>query len=197
MARSRRIKVAELENQAKAIGYVCIMWGHLEGFVDMALQELAPLPRDQTSNCITVNADIRSKIEMIKGIAFIRKGSDAWFDEMLILLNRIDNELRPKRNRYIHDLWLGATGNSTEKMTRRTVLSRPQAFQRNLSTFQMSLAGKNEVWDFVKEIVMATFALNLLIGHHIRLTSEGSKPKRPQGSAEQSPRSDKRGARRT
>lgn len=175
MKKPRRLKIPQLENQARAIGYLCIMWGHLEGHVDIALGQLTPLPYDQTAHCITANTDIRDKIEMLKGIAFLRKPSDAWFEEMLTTLNTIDNDLRPKRNRYVHDVWLDGDAKSTKKMTRKTIISKPQAFKRALSTSQLTEVGKDEVWDLVREIVLTTMKLGLLI----QLRDEASEGPRP------------------
>src|SRR5437868_5536297 len=103
--RIRRIKVPIFENVARAIGYVSIGWGQLEESINGLFAILVPLQNDEAGQAIVGNVDLRSKMKMISALAFIRKPNIEWFEVVTDALDYIDNDLRPRRNRVIHDVW--------------------------------------------------------------------------------------------
>lgn len=66
-------------------------------------------------------------------------------------LKEIDNEMRPERNRLVHDVWI----QNAEKFVRRTyktILRKPQAFKLELLTKEEKEYTAQEVWDFQQRI---------------------------------------------
>jgi hypothetical protein len=134
MARHRRPKAQrQFDQLALALGNVCIAWGRIEQDLNEFIEKLAPLNEGDISRSITANLDIRSKIQTIKALAYLRGHSESWFKEMVLILDYIDNNLRPRRNRFIHAGWYIPKG----RLTRRTYqikFERPQSFQLRLQT---------------------------------------------------------------
>jgi hypothetical protein len=161
-----------MQQHATALGYVCIHWGWVEGAIDLLLAELTPLPGDGAHTCITANTDARAKIEMVKAIAFIRKPSDDWFNALLGWLNRIDNTLRPKRNRYIHDQWSGGPGNNPVKTHYRTKLTKKQAFEGlDLSRYEDAEIDLKDIWALALDLNNAGAALGFLLSEFKGVTT--------------------------
>src|SRR3546814_18122916 len=52
---------------------------------------------------IVNNMDMRDKIKGLLALGFLKKPSDDWYNELKTTINEIDNDLRPERNRMIHD----------------------------------------------------------------------------------------------
>jgi hypothetical protein len=121
---------------AKALGYICIQWGRLEVILSEFIELLTPLEEGDISNSITANMDIRTKIQTIKALAYIRKPSEEWFQKMVILLDYIDNNLRPRRNRVIHDAFFRPKGKIVRRM-HQIKFEKPQAFQLALRTISI------------------------------------------------------------
>jgi hypothetical protein len=118
---------------AKAIGYASIEWGRLEQSLSQFIELLAPLEKGNVALSITAPIDIRDKIQIIKALAYLRKPYDEWYDKMAIMLDYIDNNLRPRRNRVIHDGWFRPQGRLIRRM-HQIKFERPQAFQLVLRT---------------------------------------------------------------
>jgi hypothetical protein len=169
---SYRIEVPQLERVTRAIGYVCIFWAWMDEWLDDMIDNLTPLDRlkltksqvDKIAQIRAANADIRTKIRMLKAIAFVCKWDDAWFKKVEKQLDRIDNDLRPKRNHFIHDHWTAiprgkGKGHSLQRRSRHTKFKRPQAFALELSTEEYTPVKMKEVWDLGRNIIDATMKL--------------------------------------
>jgi hypothetical protein len=153
--------IAAIEEHAKAIGYVCIYWAALEHGVDSMLQTLTPLEPGKVSNSITANADIREKLRMLMAIGLVRKPSEGWFGKLRSIINEIDDELRPERNRHIHDLWMGFS--PVIRRTRKTSIKRPQSRQPfELTTYEEIPIEPAKIWALVNAISNAQVTLKLL-----------------------------------
>jgi hypothetical protein len=147
-----------LDEHAQALGHVCIGWGQLELTLNMLLSSLLfadppgnPPTGDQVkiSQCISANADIREKIRMALAIGYLRRPDDVWFEKLKEVLDRIDNELRPERNRVIHDVWMVSISGSEHDIIRRRIqtrVKRPQASQSTLETEQTTIVAADEIW---------------------------------------------------
>lgn len=106
---SKEDTFAALEN---AIGQVCQAWSLIESHVGILLENKvwAALHVQLTPNTQKIiqifsqNMDVRQKIQTAKAIAVGFR--PPLFKRVERLLNQIDNDLRPKRNRYIHDVWI-------------------------------------------------------------------------------------------
>lgn len=150
------------EENAKALGLACIAWSGLESKVDEFLVELIPLPRGNTEGIVTSAIDFRAKLKMLVNLAFENKYSDLWFLEIQTLVNRIDNELRPERNRYVHDTWVIET-NETDvaimRLTKAARLRKPKSFELELVTETKRRIDQAELASLSERISAATWEL--------------------------------------
>jgi hypothetical protein len=125
-----------------AIGQTCDWWSTLEHLVhDLCLhlaQCLSPDFAKSATNAplhiALTNMGIRERIATAKAFASQAPTAEPGFYSRLeSLLNRLDNELRSERNRYVHDLWmLSDAGNGIERIQQRTIVTRPQSHQISL-----------------------------------------------------------------
>lgn len=144
-ARKREAKLAE------ALGLVCIRWGRLDNALCEFIELLAPLEPGQISETITAELDIRVKIQIIKALAFLRHPSSEWLKKMLLLLDYIDNDLRIRRNRYIHDGWY-RKNNGFFRAQRKIKFIKPQSFQLELQTVTKTHSKITDVKNLAKEL---------------------------------------------
>lgn len=73
---------------------------------------------------ISSNTDLRTNIGIVKALAFKIGDGQTIFDRLEPLLNEIGNELRNKRNRFVHDLWLVSNADRIVRIEMGTRLSR-------------------------------------------------------------------------
>jgi hypothetical protein len=158
-----RMEIPILHEHATAIGYMCIGWARLERRLHYCLVDLKAFPSATIGECITADADLRSRIAMLKGVAFARKPDNKWYDAFCSVLNRIDNEMRSERNRYIHDLWLYANLETAMKRSFGVELTNPRAFHRELRTQQDKPVSADEIWGFVYRIGRVDTRLALFV----------------------------------
>jgi hypothetical protein len=128
-----RTQGKKLDELAVAIGHICIYWGRLENDLNEFIECLTPLDEGDVSRSITAGMDIRTKVQTIKALSYLRKPSKEWFENMMLYLDYIDNNLRPRRNRIIHDGWYTPSGRLVRD-TRHIKFERPQSFQLLLKT---------------------------------------------------------------
>jgi len=124
-----RMEIPALEEHAKALGYVLITWGYLQSGLNELLKSLLPIQDNITKNIIAGNTSERDHLKVIRELGWyvfhsFNKEEDQ-YEILANLLSRIDNELRPKRNRYIHDIWVGSSRQEEPlKIDRRTRMKR-------------------------------------------------------------------------
>ena len=126
-----------------AIGQTCYWWSRIEHLVhDLCLHLASCLSVDFDQSVTRVplhialtNMDLRQRIATAKALASQAPTANATFyDRLERLMNRVDNELRNERNRYVHDLWaIGDDEKTIERFQQRTIVTRPQSRQRELS----------------------------------------------------------------
>src|SRR5688500_5714555 len=133
----RSYRRPRLEKYAAELGYISIYWASLEHRLDLFVTSLVHLEYGHVSEAVTGNADLRSKLQMIRALAFVRQPSKEWFEHVLELLDYIDNDLRPRRNDHIHGGIFQPESGRIVRHLKKTKLLRPQAFQLTLSTLQM------------------------------------------------------------
>jgi hypothetical protein len=157
-----RLKISALDEHAHAIGYLCMRWAMLEQRLHHCLDDLKAFPDEKTGECLTSNTDLRTRIDMLRGVAFLRKPSDKWYEEFSALLNRIDSEMRCKRNRYIHDMWLHANVPSPVKRKRGVKVAKaPATGVRSLTTYTDDPVSHDDIWNFVYQVERVSTRLAL------------------------------------
>lgn len=154
-----------LKSYATAIGYVCINWTWLEQIVDVALsyfmnQQISSVEME----CVVVNADIHDKLKMLKALAQLRKPDDDWFDRMDTLINKISQNIAPRRNRVVHDRWTPGHSDAAMRTYARTAIVKPQSHQpKKLTTHQTFSMKVTDINAVSKDITLATHALFVLM----------------------------------
>ncbi|MCA1433124.1 hypothetical protein I6F33_09075 [Bradyrhizobium sp. BRP20] len=118
-----------LQRVALELGYISIYWAWLEDAIDSLITQLAPLEEGHAANAIMGSTDIRQKVQMLKALAFIRRGkSDGWYEAVIANLNVIDNDLRGRRNAFVHAPWFVPKGKLV-RHKKSTKIAKAQAFQ--------------------------------------------------------------------
>ena len=96
----------QLRGHATAIGFVSIKWAWLELVIDCFIGHLSGLAVGSIEcSTMVANMDFSDKIKVARALAHHKRLSDAWQAEVDNILNKIDNQVRPQRNRITHDVW--------------------------------------------------------------------------------------------
>lgn len=94
------------------IGRLCRRWERLEWSVGCVFSSVAGMPKDATGNMVRCLAprDVLAAIK-IGVVAQDVERTRFWTNEVLLTVDYIDNVLRNRRNRYIHDgMWHSQLG---------------------------------------------------------------------------------------
>ena len=149
MPSALRINNPRMNDHAQAIGYLCFMYNGLEANINNNIGLLAALS-DTDLECFTNEIDLKKKLPILKGLAFQRKPSDIWFDDIDLFCWAIDHII-PKRNRLVHDVWLGPPSGVVRRYE-RTRIAKPQSrSDAILTTHEHIPTGADEVWALVGE----------------------------------------------
>jgi hypothetical protein len=150
-----------IREHTMAIGHLCIYWAALEDELDSLLEVLIPLESEnRVKETVAWSIDFREKIRILGTVGFIRKINDEWYARLEKELNRLDNELRTVRNRYIHDMWLGMT--TIVRRTRKPRVVRPQARQLALEIHEDKIIEADDIWQFIIDVRTSQFNLKAL-----------------------------------
>lgn len=104
------IRHESLDELAQEIGRMCLYWSELEMEVSLALDQLSAVQDRVVRNVFVGAIDFRAKLHALLPIAFDKRINDLWYENIEALVNHIDNDLRPERNRIIHDSWIEMPG---------------------------------------------------------------------------------------
>jgi hypothetical protein len=129
-------RVLNEEALAECVGMVTIKWGVVEGAVKALIYDLASYISpaiDSGGDDVTFqilltlleNMELRAAIANAKALAYEVKDIPGFYDRVEELLNRIDNQHRNERNRYMHDQW-HLTGPIIQRVKRGTTVQRKQ-----------------------------------------------------------------------
>jgi hypothetical protein len=166
----------QMRKLATELGYVCIYWGWIEDAIDELITYTAEIEYEQIAQAIMGNADIRQKIQMAKALAFLRQDANGeWYRETIKLLNTIDNDLRQKRNRYVHAAWYTPKGITT--LQKKVVkISKPQAFMpEELKTLDRSPVKIGELQAFRDRLVATVRELVLMLAYQQKIHHYASR----------------------
>jgi hypothetical protein len=119
-----------LPEVATWIGHLCHQWAELEYSAQMLFAVISEMPRDQHTLQILRNFEFRDLLQATKVAAVARIGDAKLADEVIETVDHIDNTLRPRRNRLVHDRW-AETGewDRALRISPKPRLQKPQAFQ--------------------------------------------------------------------
>lgn len=96
------------------------------------------------------------------GLGYLSKVSDEWFDILKWCLNTIENDLRTRRNRFVHDLW-HVSPDGIKRIQRRTGFRKSQAFQpTEYYTEVAEAASEKDIQSLTTDIQRMMFRLEFL-----------------------------------
>ncbi len=149
--------------------------------IDQLLLTLVPLEHGKVGESLTSNVDMKNKIKIALAIGFLKKPDDQWFDELKAVLDLADNELRAKRNRFAHDLFMfDRTSDAVKKLHFHTVLKKPQARKPlELTTLHETKVLPEEIWATADAIENAAGKIAILNSQHQMLTRRALRQKSP------------------
>lgn len=173
---------------SKALGDLCLGWSVLEHTVhDICLHYAGAVHHgfdgEEAYDVLHVALaamDLRQTISVTKAVIHMASSplSPKLYERAEELLNYIDNEMRPERNRFIHDIWSvedAGKGISRHQMGPR-VFS-PQSRQRAYGTFTArTYADATEAGAFVVAIEHVLTDLADLDGHSAWLVEAKKQP---------------------
>jgi hypothetical protein len=182
----RFIGISQLNEHARAIGHVSILWAWVENAIELFLSDLAFGRDKKAAKIVLAHLDMREKGQILKMAAFEKKPTDRWYEEVRSILDAIDNDLRTKRNRLTHDLWW-LSGETVQKRWKRAKVKRPQARHVYVvSTHEDAPVEASEIWELADLIVHVMIELGVL--HHEYLDGSGRAAKRRRTASSQLPR---------
>ncbi|TIL35952.1 hypothetical protein [Mesorhizobium sp.] len=153
------------------IGAICVNWSQIDASLGMILGKYIKVPSEHI-NVATSVLDLSRKCELIKALAFIAEDRRP-YGKLEKALNFLDSELRPIRNRYVHDSYSFFTGKNTRKVFRTKIVS-IQSFKKELFTKAEHPVTQEELITFNADLdVFGQFIVGHLMG--MLLTRESAK----------------------
>ena len=170
------LEQSPLANHAKYIGYLCVTWSRLEGTVDALLSVLMNLDDINASAAVIYNMDFRDKLKAARALGYLNKPTDDWYAELEKLINEIDNDLRPERNRMVHDICIDS-GDEIFRIANHAKVVREQARKLKLSYGHGKPTPLSDVMTLVvKVLAVCGHILKLLDEHPNTSRSLSDKP---------------------
>jgi hypothetical protein len=176
-----KFRNSPLAAHAQAIGYLCIIWGWLELSVNTFLCTLTGMDTDDAAAALVYNMDFRNKLKALLTLGFVRKPSDEkpsneWYSNLESVVNEIDNDLRPERNRMVHDSWHPGE-DDVLRITHNAKVAREQAFKMSLQFGTGKLVSAPEIYALSIRILAAQGKLLTYLGEYD--SAQQSLPEKP------------------
>jgi hypothetical protein len=149
-----------LEAHAQEIGRLCIYWSELELYVTLFLIDLLDIEDKTSKNVIAGLLDFRAKLQALPPMGFARRPSDTWYASLEKVVNHIDNDLRPERNRMIHDTWTGPTEGSSLRMQLSAKVVNAQSRTKVLKLAVTKQVKSEDIGRLYEQVIAATDAIN-------------------------------------
>lgn len=152
------VEIPEEASHLLAIGTTCSSWNALEKALDVTLRGFLQLGSLELAKAVTHNIDFRDKIRMALAVGYQFRPSEDWFARYKAVLDNIDNNLRPERNRIIHDTWTFDEG-ALIRWQRKTRAYRPQARELAVKLDEKTPYNVRDIYLTCQEMADASIAL--------------------------------------
>lgn len=119
--------IRRLDQHAQAIGSLCIMFNAMEARVNSLIGVLSRMEKTDLQ-CFTNQLDLLKKLPILKALAFRKRPSQLWFDDIDLMVWAITERIMPRRNRYVHDTWLSFPDGAVRRH-QRTAFQKAQSRQ--------------------------------------------------------------------
>jgi hypothetical protein len=174
----RTLRNNPFSDHARCVGMVTILWSRLELQADALLAALMGLVDSAVTVGTIATLDFRQKLSLCKYLGFEKKISPEWYAELEAICNEIDNDIRPDRNRCVHDYWL-ASENNVVQLTVQIKIFRSQARKIASQAYKARQVTIAELNALQVRLLAATGKIGLLTSRyysHVKVTSPSSLP---------------------
>ncbi len=153
---------------ALGIGALCYQWATLEQIICDSLVWMAKIRSKSFSRAIVRCTDFRDQLSALKLSAVANIDDDKCIDALISEIDYIDNTLRVRRNRYVHDSWFLGTvksepGIQVFRSSYAMTIKRPQARQRRELTWDMRHEKPGDLAILVEEVRAHADYIRLII----------------------------------
>lgn len=169
------------------IGRLCHEWEVLEWSVEILFALIAGIPSGPVRSMIHC-LDVRDMMEAIKvgAVATATPDMQHWTEEVIGSMDYIDNTLRPRRNRFVHDgLWEGHWG--IMRAVRQVKIHRPQARQPHVLKRSVRVESLKDLRATLKAVKNMSQHVMWLEYFHGYLLSNPDFPREPLSGIRPSP----------
>ncbi|MEO1922642.1 MAG: hypothetical protein ABGW84_12245 [Sphingomonadaceae bacterium] len=164
-----------------SIGRMSRCWGLLDYELNLLLGEMLQIDEERTSCITTELRDVAPKCRTIRALSFAVGAPQDWIATLTELLNIIQNQLGPSRNRIIHDAWYETPEQGPLRLDKRAKVTRPQSFTDfTLSTNREHSFSVDDVDLLAIRIIAAMPRVAQARFDIEKLNCEGSFPERPE-----------------
>jgi hypothetical protein len=98
----------------------------------------------------------------MQGLGYLKRPSEDWFAVLKWCLDQIDQDLRNRRNRFIHDHWHLGIEKGLQKTQYKTGFRKPKAFELEYYTQIVESVDREKVWGLNDDLFSMTVRLNYL-----------------------------------
>ena len=159
MADSENETFALWDEQATALGTLCLMWAVVDKRLEQCLHQLLNIPKSKVASITTSMNDVSSRCDVLKRLVYIEAPSLDWREEFCTLVTHVSGYLAETRNRFVHDIWEIANGAMT-RTDKRVQLKKPQSFQPKVLTHGLKIiTPPRDVLKLVAEVTVASECL--------------------------------------
>ncbi|WP_206245884.1 hypothetical protein [Novosphingobium terrae] len=106
------LDATDMENLARHLGFVVIVWGMVETKVRELLHSVVMIsePDRDIATAVMSETPFRTQISILRKAAYIKRGDGEWFNKLDAALSELLGPLSEKRNRFVHDAWVAEDG---------------------------------------------------------------------------------------
>jgi hypothetical protein len=123
-----RANLDQIQKCATAVGNLCFAWAGLETTLDKFINSFLKINHAKVQATLAANIDVRAKINIVLGLGYLLRKDNEWFDSFKWCLDTVDDNLRPRRNRFVHDLW-HVSAESIKRVQKKTGFRRAKSHQ--------------------------------------------------------------------
>lgn len=163
----------ELEETARAIGYICMFWAQIDRTCGGLIERCLGIDHQQRDVLMSLG-DTRSNLKTLEGLLFLRSFSDEWFNGVRTTIRRLDKSYS-QRSRYVHDAWQSHDG-LVYTMRPDRKIERPQSRRPlRINTHATTVISVDELWDHAYTVQQDNFRL-MHVGLELHLGAPKSMP---------------------
>lgn len=147
----------------RALGRLCITWAVLNRHLTDLASVLIGAGPEITAAIYSGNETLGPRCEAIKKLVVVRPPSEKWQEKLTALVEQIQFQIGPLRNRFVHDEWHDGQDGIT-RIDFRTSLEKAQAHQKKtLRSARWHHDEAERVEQLVGEIELVTYQLHTAV----------------------------------